>query len=275
MKRHCPKCGFELTENMRKFCGKCGAIVTEVSEPAKSAEAAPPLRVMNKNPEKPPEENHRKKTIIKAVVGVVILATLITIGALVYDIMRTGPSVYFGDLFGWATPRPEIPSIETPTEPYNPTVPENSPASAPASTPVQPDLSNYRRTVTLGDCNLYHLEFPDNMRGWTSINPYGIPSSWEISDFTGSRYLIIELETAPKGGLVIALNGDGTGYSWAESQLAPDSGSDQTVFIVDLTKINGYDNFIASNEVAEIWLHYWSNNWSDLPVKDVYFATDA
>ncbi|MCL2010840.1 MAG: hypothetical protein FWG71_09915, partial [Synergistaceae bacterium] len=147
-------------------------------------------------------------------------------------------------------------------------------ASAPAASALSDvaGSNSFRRTVTLGQFTVHNNDAPETQKGWCTYDVDGVYQPWTLNDFKNSGYLILEFESAPKGALNFYWRGDRLG--WAKTELVPESGSDQTTFIVDMTRISAYDIYQACDRL-DIFLGYYNNNWADLVIKDAYFAEAA
>jgi hypothetical protein len=162
----------------------------------------------------------------------------------------------------------------TPPTTDNPATDSPPPTSPDTGTP--PDLDGYTRTVTLGGFTIVNDDLPDHQKGWCSDNDSGLPSSGSVADFISAQYLIVEFERAPIGGVYFVWVGDSDGESWNQTNgVVPDLGTSEKTLVIDLTKMNKYDDYVKCTRLVKIFLGYHSSSWNDLGIVDAYLAVDG
>jgi hypothetical protein len=204
----------------------------------------------------------RKTGIIAVTVGV----------ALIIALAAACSSQSSGD--GGDAQSPPPPPTQSPVSPN--TTPDDSPPPTSPDTATSPSAGGYTRTVTLGGFTIVNDDLPDNQKGWCSDNDSGLPSSGSVSDFTSAQYLIVEFDKAPAGGIYFVWVGDSDGAKWNQTdQVVPDLGTSETTLVINLSKINGYDDYVKCTGFVKIFLGYHSSSWNDLGITDAYLAVDG
>jgi hypothetical protein len=171
------------------------------------------------------------------------------------------------------SPPPTSPDSAGTPDSNNPASPSQDDTPSPDTTP---SVDNLTRTVTLGGFAIVNDDAPDYQKGWCSDNDSGLPSSGSVSDFTGAQYLVVEFDKAPVGGIFFVWVGDSDGAQWNQTdRVVPDLGTTETLLVIELSEMNGYDNYIKCTGFVKIFLGYYSSSWNDLGIKDAYLAVDG
>ncbi|MDR1689020.1 MAG: hypothetical protein LBS21_10475 [Clostridiales bacterium] len=103
--------------------------------------------------------------------------------------------------------------------------------------------------------------------GWASDGELG------AADLSTQKYLVLELGTAPVGGVHLIWQGDGDDWTWDQTEgIVPDEGSSETTIVIDLSKsAKNYSKLVASSSYW-IYVAYYSNNVADLKVNRAYLT---
>jgi len=136
------------------------------------------------------------------------------------------------------------------------------------------------KTVELGDFNVSN---GGTQKGWHSSNmsDESILSTVDIADFIAAKYLVLELNAVPTGGMQIIWQGDSDDYGWNQEDILSNLGAadaskgtsfEGTTLKIELSKaLKNYSVYITNTKV-KILIAYYSPDIAGLGVTKAYLS---
>ena len=134
------------------------------------------------------------------------------------------------------------------------------------------------------------LDFPivnnDTQKGWCTNGVDDIETELMIGDLKAAKYLVLELDKTPKGGMQFIWLGDGNNWGWSAGQevILKDNGdpdekkgtkfrdNEKKVLEIELSKaVKEYKKFVSvASTKVKIIIGYYSSNIADLGITKAY-----
>jgi hypothetical protein len=120
-----------------------------------------------------------------------------------------------------------------------------------------------------------------NQKGWCSNGTDNVTTNLTVNDFVDAKYLVLELNAAPAGGLHIVWQSDIDDWDWNQTEILnangipyADKGTilDGNIIIIELSKVlKNYSKFVKTRWNVKLLLGYFSPDIAGLGVRGAYF----
>nr|AGS51647.1 glycoside hydrolase family 5 [uncultured bacterium contig00026] len=141
------------------------------------------------------------------------------------------------------------------------------------------------RIVELGDFTWINNDNPDKQKGWRSNGTDNTTTDLDIADLKAAKYLVLELSSAPTGGLQIVWQGNyNSNWDWNQTDGILASGvpdatkgaalSEDFVLTIELSLALTNYSQLASCTQAKFLLGYFSPDIAGLGITSAYLVIE-
>jgi hypothetical protein len=116
----------------------------------------------------------------------------------------------------------------------------------------------------------------DNQQGWRANGTDDEVTDLSLDALKAAKYIVIEMAAPPSGGIQVAVQSDGDGWAWNQTDGIEAVGS---AFIIDTSTLTGWDGLKSAPEFGKFLIGFWGGDgnetFANLQITNAYLAYDA